>query len=177
MKLIIGLGNPGNKYKKTRHNIGFMVIDEITTNFQFPIFNFKSIFNAEISKKILKDEKIILVKPQTFMNNSGRAVKAIIDYYKITTEDIIVIHDDIDLNLGEIKIQQNRSSAGHNGVQSIIDSIGTKDFTRIRIGIKPINQEISIDTEKFVLQKFIKEEKEIIQETIERAAALVATAL
>ncbi len=176
MKLIIGLGNPGNKYKKTRHNIGFMVIDEITTNFQFPIFNFKSIFNAEISKKILKNQKIILVKPQTFMNNSGRAVKAIIDYYKITTEDIIVIHDDIDLNLGEIKMQKNRSSAGHNGVQSIIDSIGTKDFTRIRIGIKPINKEISIDTEKFVLQKFTKEE-EIVQKTIEKAAALVVAAL
>lgn len=176
MKLIIGLGNPGNKYKKTRHNIGFMVIDEITTNFQFPIFNFKSIFNAEISKKILKNQKIILVKPQTFMNNSGRAVKAIIDYYKITTEDIIVIHDDIDLDLGEIKMQQDRSSAGHNGVQSIIDSIGTKDFTRIRIGIKPINKEISIDTEKFVLQKFTKEE-EIVQKTIEKAAALVVAAL
>ena len=176
MKLIIGLGNPGNKYQETRHNIGFMVIDKIATNFQFSIFNFKLIFNAEISEKILKDEKIILVKPQTFMNNSGHTVKTIIDYYKIPIKDIIVIHDDIDLDLGEIKMQQDRSSAGHNGVQSIIDSIGTKDFTRIRIGIKPINKEISIDTEKFVLQKFTKEE-EIVQKTIEKAAALVVAAL
>jgi len=172
MKLIIGLGNPGSKYQGTRHNIGFMVINKISDD-----FNFKSIFNAEISKKILKDQKIILVKPQTFMNNSGQSIKSIIDYYKISIKNIIIIHDDIDLNLGEIKIQENCSSAGHKGVQSIIDTIGTKDFTRIRIGIKPTSQEESINTEKFVLQKFTPEEEIIIQETIEKVAVFVTTTL
>jgi len=172
MRLIIGLGNPGIKYQGTRHNIGFMVVDKITAD-----FNFKSIFNAEISKKIFRDQKIIIVKPQTFMNNSGSSIKSIIDYYKISIKDIIIIHDDIDLNLGEIKIQENRSSAGHKGVQSIIDAIGTKDFIRMRIGIKPTNQEEPINTEKFVLQKFTPEEGITIQETIEKAAALLATTL
>ena len=172
MKLIIGLGNPGAKYEKTRHNLGFLVVDEIAANFQFPIFNFQSIFNAEISKKISENQKIILAKPQTFMNNSGIAVKSIMDYYKIPAEDIIIIHDDIDLPLGEIKIQQGRGSAGHKGVQSIIDCLGTKNFIRIRIGIKPTDFNI-IDTEKFVLQKFTPEEEKIIEETIKKAAAII----
>ena len=156
MKLIIGLGNPGTKYEKTRHNIGFMVLDVLIKNEQFD------------------SKKVKLIKPQTFMNNSGQEVKKITDYYKIKPEDIIVIHDDIDLPLGEIKIQQNRSSAGHKGVQSIIDSLGTKDFTRMRIGIRP--EELIQETEKFVIQKFTQEEQDIINETIKKAATLVATA-
>lgn len=156
MKLIIGLGNPGTKYEKTRHNIGFMVLDVLIKNEQFD------------------SKKVKLIKPQTFMNNSGQEVKKITDYYKIPAKNIIIIHDDIDLPLGEIKIQQNRSSAGHKGVQSIIDSLGTKDFTRMRIGIRP--EELIQETEKFVIQKFTQEEQDIINETIKKAATLVATA-
>ena len=169
MKLIVGLGNPGIKYKKTRHNLGFRVIGELAEKFQ-------SAFNAEISEKRIKNQKIILVKPQTFMNNSGMAVKSIMDYYKIPVEDVIIIHDDIDLPLGEIKIQQGRSSAGHKGVQSVIDNLGSKDFIRIRIGIKPTQTE-NIDTEKFVLQKFTSKEEKIIKKTIKKAADLITTAL
>jgi len=157
MKLIIGLGNPGTKYKKTRHNIGFMVIDFLIKNEEF------------------NSKKVKLIKPQTFMNNSGQEVKKIVDYYKIPIENIIIIHDDIDLSLGEIKVQQNRSSAGHKGVQSIIDNLGTQDFIRMRIGIKP--EELKINTEKFVIQKFTEEEQEIINKTINKAATLIATAL
>jgi len=135
MKLIIGLGNPGKEYEKTRHNAGFLAVDKIIENFQFSIFNFQLKFNAEISQGIINNEKVISVKPQTFMNGSGQAVKAIADYYKIKPEDIIVIHDDLDIPLGKYKISKGKSSAGHKGVQSIIDLLGTKNFTRIRIGI------------------------------------------
>lgn len=156
MKLIVGLGNPGSKYEKTRHNLGFMVIDFLIENEQFD------------------SKKVKLIKPQTFMNNSGQAVKEITDYYKIDVKDIVVIHDDIDLPLGEIKIQQDRNSAGHKGVQSIIDALGTKDFIRVRIGIRP--EELTLDTEKFVIQKFTPEEEKIVQETIKKAAQLLQTA-
>ncbi|MAF20627.1 MAG: aminoacyl-tRNA hydrolase [Parcubacteria group bacterium] len=178
MKLIVGLGNPGTKYQKTRHNLGFLIIDEIAVNFQFSI-NFQSIFNAKISKKIIKNQKIILAKPQTLMNNSGQAVQKMVKYYKIPIEDIIIIHDEIDLLLGEIKIQKGRGAAGHNGVQSIIDQLGAKDFVRMRIGIKPIDgpKERIINTEKFVLKNFTSEEKDIIEQIIEKAAQIIITAL
>ncbi|OGZ24239.1 MAG: hypothetical protein A2896_00105 [Candidatus Nealsonbacteria bacterium RIFCSPLOWO2_01_FULL_43_32] len=146
MLLIVGLGNPGKKYEKTRHNVGSRVVGEL---------------------KSLNLKDIILVQPTTFMNESGRAVKKITKNYKLKTENLIVVHDDIDLPLGEFKIQKNRGSAGHKGVQSIIDSLGTKDFTRIRIGIKPEQYYRPFrSTEKFVLEKFTKDEEEILKEVI-----------
>ncbi|MCK5084398.1 MAG: aminoacyl-tRNA hydrolase [Candidatus Pacebacteria bacterium] len=165
MKLIIGLGNPGKKYEKTRHNTGFLVVNKIANNFQFPVSGFNSKFNAEISQDAIDNEKVILVKPLTFMNSSGQAVRAVLDYYKIDPRDIIVIHDDLDIPLGEYKISKNRNSGGHKGVQSIIDCLGTKDFTRIRIGIMTKNKKTP--TEKFVLEGFGKDEMEIIEEVIE----------
>ena len=164
MRLIVGLGNPGEEYKKTRHNAGFLAVNEIANNFHFPTSNSK--FNAEISQATLNNEKIFLVKPQTFMNNSGEAIRAIADYYKINTEDIIIIHDDLDIPLGEYKISKNKNSGGHKGVQSIIDYLGTKDFTRIRIGIMIENKKTP--TEKFVLEKFSIEEMEAVEEIIRR---------
>ena len=164
MRLIVGLGNPGEEYKKTRHNAGFLAVNEIANNFHFPTSNSK--FNAEISQATLNNEKIFLVKPQTFMNNSGEAIRAIADYYKINTEDIIIIHDDLDIPLGEYKISKNKNSGGHKGVQSIIDHLSTKDFTRIRIGIMIENKKTP--TEKFVLEKFSIEEMEVVEEIIRR---------
>jgi len=177
MKLIVGLGNPGEKYNETRHNAGFIVIDELSNKIGSNDWKIDMRFNANISQINLGSEKIILTKPQTFMNNSGIAVKSIADYYKISSEDILVIHDDIDLELGEIKIQKNRGSAGHNGVQSVIDNLKTKNFIRIRIGIKKINIEEKIETEKFVLQKFTEDEKIILRKTIKKAADLITAAL
>jgi len=177
MKLIIGLGNPGKKYEKTRHNLGFLAIDQLAEKIKINDWKIKMQFNANIAEENFNNEKIILAKPQTFMNNSGMAIKSITDYYKISAENILIIHDDIDLKLGEIKIQKNRSSAGHNGVQSIIDYLKTKDFIRIRLGIKPIDQETIIDIEKFVLQKFSKKEESIVQKIIKKAAALITAAL
>ncbi len=177
MKLIIGLGNPGEEYKKTRHNAGFLTIDKIANSFQFPVSSFQPDFNSEISQGLLDNEKIILVKPQTFMNESGKAIRAVLDYYKIKPEDIIVIHDDLDIPLGEYKISKNKNSGGHKGVQSIIDHLGTKDFTRFRIGIGIQNLSCKIPTEKFVLEKFSKNEIEVIEGVIEKICGEIAKLL
>lgn len=171
MKLIIGLGNPGEKYEKTRHNAGFLAVDKVVSSVKYQVLNTSLKFNAEISHGVINNEKIILAKPQTFMNNSGQAIQTILDYYKISLEDIIVIHDDLDIAIGKYKISKNRGSAGHKGVQSIIDYLGTKDFMRIRIGIGEnskvqdlANSRVQISTskkipvEKFVLEKFSTEE-------------------
>lgn len=170
MKLIIGLGNPGEKYKKTRHNAGFLAVDKLVSSIKYQVLSTQSKFKTEISQGLLDNEKVILVKPQTFMNESGKAVRAVLDYYKIKPEDIIVIHDDLDIPLGEYKISKNKNSGGHKGVQSVIDSLGTKDFTRIRIGIEIQNLPHKIPTEKFVLEKFGKEEIGIIESVIEKIA-------
>jgi len=181
MKLIIGLGNPGEKYEKTRHNAGFLAVDKIADNFQFPSFEFHGKFNAEISQDLIGSEKVILAKPQTFMNNSGEAIRAILDYYKMGPESVIVIHDDLDIAIGKYRISKNRGSAGHRGIQSIIDYLGTKDFTRVRIGIgikynglavlfeKENHKKISI--EKFVLQKFSDEEMMELEKVIDEIAS------
>jgi len=172
MILIIGLGNPDKKYEKTRHNAGFRVTDEIAVNFQFPILNSQSKFNAQISKGVIEDENVILAKPQTFMNNSGLSVKKIVASYKLQIPSIIVIHDDIDLPLGKIKIVKNRGSAGHKGIESIINNLKTRSFIRFRIGIQPKIGKPK-NPEKFVLQKFTKGEEKILEEAIEKAVKAI----
>ena len=175
MKLIIGLGNPDEEYKKTRHNAGFLAVDALVLILQATNYKLQANFNTEVSNGIIDNEKIILAKPQTFMNNSGQAVKAIIDYYKIKPEDIVVIHDDLDIPLGEYKISKNKNSGGHKGVQSIIDYLGTKDFTRIRIGIMTENKKTP--TEKFVLERFSGDEMGIVEGVIEEIAKNISTQL
>jgi peptidyl-tRNA hydrolase, PTH1 family len=160
MKLIIGLGNPGKKYALTRHNAGFMLVDKLQKEWKFPDFVVNKKFNAEISEGNLDGKKIIIVKPQTFMNLSGEAVKKIMDFYKLTPDDIIVIHDDLDIELGKYKIATDSSSAGHQGVQDIIDKLGTQKFKRIRIGIEGEEKRKKrlMPSDEFVLQKFLEEE-------------------
>lgn len=176
MKLIVGLGNPGAKYQKTRHNLGFLVIDYLAQNEEWKK---SKKTNCLYLKKQINSEAVELIKPQTFMNNSGRAVNYAQKKHYIKPEDIIVIHDDIDLPLGEIKIQKGRGSAGHHGVQSVIDQLGTKDFTRMRIGIKPINNTEGriTNAEKFVLENFTAEEKDLIKQIIEKAVQMITTAI
>jgi len=147
MLLIVGLGNPGKEYEKTRHNIGYLVIDELAKQ---------------------KSNNVVLLKPQTFMNNSGEAVLAAVNFYKIKPVDLWIIHDDVDLRLGEFKISKNRGSAGHKGVESIIKKLGTKDFNRVRIGTCPQKGKPEA-VEKFVLQNFTKTEEKTIKEVIGRA--------
>lgn len=176
MILIVGLGNPGKKYQKTWHNIGSRAVDEIAANFQFPIFNFQSIFNAKISKGIFKNQKITLAEPQTFMNNSGKAVKILHTKHKIQDTNLWIVHDDIDLPLGKIRIVKNRGSAGHKGVKSIIEELKTKDFIRFRIGIQPKTGKPK-NVEKFVLQPFNKEEEKIVKEVIKKTAEAIEFSL
>ncbi|MFA4880586.1 MAG: aminoacyl-tRNA hydrolase [Candidatus Doudnabacteria bacterium] len=166
MLLIIGLGNPGKQYQRTRHNVGFFVVEKLRENLKLPEFNLEKKFKAEITK----GKNLILAKPQTFMNNSGEAVSLLYNFYKTDPPHLLVAHDDLDILLGEYRIQQNKSSAGHKGVQSIIEALGTQDFNRLRIGIKTEMLE-KIPAEDFVLQKFSPEEKEIIFKTIKKALA------
>jgi len=179
MLLIVGLGNPEEKYKKTRHNAGFIAVDKLRKKWNFPEFKFNKKFNSETSispplekgelkgdlkNKLLyptNENKTILAKPQTSMNRSGEAVRKIMDYYKLTPENIIVIHDDLDIEIGKYKISANSSSAGHKGVQSIINNLGTQKFKRIRIGVEKIGgrkKRGNISGNKFVLQNFKEEE-------------------
>jgi len=173
MKLIVGLGNIGKEYEKTRHNVGFMAVDKISDFYKFENWSLEEKFETEIARGEIKNEKIILIKPQTFMNLSGRAVQKTMNFYKIETKDLIVIHDDLDIALGTFRLGFGRSSAGHKGVQSIIDYLGSKDFNRIRVGIQIPDRKIP--TEKYVLGNFSKEESGTINgilgclpETIEK---------
>lgn len=178
MILIVGLGNPGKKFEKTRHNLGFQIIDEFARNCKFPDFKLEKKFLAEISQEGITGKKIILAKPQTFMNNSGKSVKSLIRNWKLEIRNLVVIHDDIDLPLGEIKISKGRGSAGHKGVQSIINELGTKNFVRFRIGINPKPYTLDPKTlDKFVLQKFNKEEGKVLKEVIEKTCQAIEMAV
>lgn len=166
MKIIIGLGNPGEKYEKSRHNAGFIVIEQIKNKLDFPDFKIEKKFEAEISEGNFNNEKIILAKPQTFMNLSGQAIKKIADFYKTPTNDIIIIQDDLDINIGCFKISTSSSSAGHNGIQSIFDIFKTQQIKRVRIGIEGAEKKLErkIAGKDFVLENFSDEELENIKE-------------
>lgn len=135
MKLIVGLGNPGQEYDHTRHNLGFVFVDKLRDELSFPEFKLEKKFAAEISEGAAHEKKLLLVKPQTFMNLSGEAIQKIMAFYKLSPADLLIIHDDIDIPVGKYKIATDSSSAGHNGVQNIIDQLGTQTFQRLRIGI------------------------------------------
>jgi len=170
MKLIIGLGNPTAQYENTRHNAGFIILDEIQKQLEFPAFEMSKKFEAEISEKNLDGEKTILAKPQTFMNLSGKSVLAIMTFYKIAVTDLIIIHDDLDINLGLYKVSTDSSAAGHNGVSSIFETLGTQQIKRIRIGIEGAEKKLErqMSGSDFVLQKFNEEELEAVQKLTEK---------
>jgi peptidyl-tRNA hydrolase, PTH1 family len=145
MKLVVGLGNPGEKYKNTRHNTGYILIDILASKLGID-WSFDLKYNSEKAiYTTAKGEQYLLLKPQTFMNLSGDAVSRITNFYKILPQEITVIHDDLDLELGRVKTQIGASSAGHRGVEDIIEKLGTKDFKRIRVGIgKPVGTDIAV---------------------------------
>ncbi len=187
MKLIIGLGNPGDRYQNTRHNFGFMAIDYFQKENNFSAWENAEKFNAEISQGEINglpssenfgeaSQKIILAKPQTFMNLSGQTAKALTDFYKIPAADILVVHDDLDLPLGALRLSPNAGPAGHQGVKSVIESLGTQNFTRLRLGIKsPETKSFwglfkkSLPAEIFVLQNFSSAEKSVVEKIIKKA--------
>ena len=167
MKLIVGLGNPGTEYKNTRHNIGFMVIDHFAKQEKI-IFHKK--FNGMYAKIYKDGEFFLLLKPLSYMNLSGTIVKKYVDYFKIDPSNILVIHDDMDLPCGKIKIKCGGSSGGHNGVQNIIDEINSKNFSRFKIGI---DKNKDIDVVNYVLGQFTDSEFELINKAISISSKVI----
>ncbi len=178
--LIVGLGNPGEKYSRTRHNLGFVAIEEFVKH-KIPGERWSS--DKKLKSEILKYGDLILAKPQTYMNNSGMAVKLLVDYFKVEGEGIIIIHDELDLPLGKIKVRSGGAAAGHHGVESIIKSLGSDKFTRMRLGIgnlKTLSAERSgahVDTNKFVLEPFTSNEKSKVKHMIKQAVGALNTLL
>jgi PTH1 family peptidyl-tRNA hydrolase len=163
-KIIIGLGNPGEKFKKSRHNIGFLICDEILRkfdNFESEIKFFGQIYKLN-NKKYFKNKEFLIIKPLTYMNESGKCVKEIINNYPITLNNLLIIHDDIDLNFGRIKFKFGGGSAGHKGVESIIDKLNDDNFCRLRFGISRPPE--GIDPVDYVLQDFMNKELRLIKE-------------
>ena len=166
MKLVVGLGNPGLKYAQTRHNFGFMVIEELVRRHGVTLT--AGSFSALSGSVRINGEKVILLMPQTFMNNSGRAVGPAANYYRIAPEDILVIYDDLDLALGEVRLRAKGSAGGHNGMKSIIAALGTQEFARLRLGIdRPTHSEGVIN---YVLSNFPKADQPLVEEVITTAA-------
>lgn len=167
MKLICGLGNPGKEYENTRHNVGFMIIDNYCKSEKF-----SEKFNGLYMQKQIFGEKIIFLKPQSFMNLSGNVVKPFVDYFKIDEKDILIIRDDLDLPLGKIRIKFDSSSGGDNGIKSIINSLGNQKFYQFKIGI---SNDKNKDTKDYVLGNFTKTEKEILNKIIEDSEKYIET--
>ena len=162
MKLIAGLGNIGAKYTFTRHNAGFMLIDSIALNSDLCLKE-NSRLKCFMTKFTSNNEEYLLIKPTTFMNLSGESLRAVVDYYKIAIEDILIVYDDLSLELGKIRFRPSGSDGGHNGIKSIIKHLGTNNIARLKIGIGP---QPGIPSEVFVLQNFSKEELEKLKETL-----------
>ena len=169
--IVVGLGNPGQEYKRTRHNLGFLVLDCLTKRHHTSFT--KRGMKAKWASVTYTDEKVALAKPQTFVNLSGQSIKALLKQFNLTEEELIVVHDDLDLPLGEVRRKVGGGSGGHNGLKSIIDELKTNEITRVRIGIgRPPGKK---DPAKFVLEPFSNSEKEEIKVAIEQAADEVET--
>ena len=162
MKLIAGLGNIGTKYTFTRHNTGFMLADSFALNNELQ-FRENSRLKCFMTNLRNGTDDFLIIKPTTFMNLSGEAVRAVMDYYKIAIEDILIVYDDLSLELGRIRFRANGSDGGHNGIKSIIQHLGTQEFARLKIGIGP---QPNLPAEVFVLQNFTKEELETLKDTL-----------
>lgn len=186
MKLIVGLGNPGERYENTRHNLGFLVIDHLlkalgTSKVEW---NHTNKLKSDIALFPLKEEKVLLAKPQTFMNSSGTAVQLIAQFYKIEPDDLWIVYDELDLPLGHIKIRFGGAAAGHHGVESVMETIGTDKFWRFRLGIgeshdktHPVGRQELRDAKEYVLDQFHSAEKGKARELVKRGSDALQMAL
>ena len=173
MKIIVGLGNPEGDYSKTRHNMGFNVINALAQDYEIDVS--KSNFDAEFGSGIIENQKVILVKPQTFMNLSGKSVLQFVNFYKIQLEDLIIIYDDVDIEISKIRIRKNGSPGSHNGMKSVTEELNSEDFPRIRVGIgKPEDGE---DMISYVIGAIKEEDKEGLDKGVEKAFEAVVIAL
>jgi len=168
MILVVGLGNPGQKYQKTRHNLGFMVLDKLANTSWTKKDRFKTLVS-------FLDPRTILIKPQTMMNNSGEAVAKAASFYKVEPANIWIVHDDLDLRVGQLKIKMGGGTAGHKGLESVVSFLKTEDFVRFRLGID--HPSMNLPTEEYVLLSFKKEEEEKIQLLIRKTVKAIKLAL
>lgn len=168
MKLIVGLGNPGRKYEKTRHNVGFRVIDELARRWQIELTPRRS--RGKLGSGRVKDQRVVLLKPTTYMNRSGRAVREELSFRKLQPQDLLVVLDDMALPLGRLRIRARGSAGGHNGLSNVIDELGSEAFARLRMGIEWIEGRHAV---RYVLSAFAPEEEQQIAQTILRAADAV----
>ena len=171
MKIIVGLGNPGIKYAGSRHNMGFSVATELSDKFDIP-FNKKEC-KAVTGHGFISGEKVVLAMPQTFMNLSGEAVSELLSFYKCEVSDLIIIYDDIDLDVGKLRIRTHGSAGGHNGIKNIIEHLGSEEFDRVKLGVgsKPEGWDLA----DYVLSRFPKEDLPAIRESVSKAADAVVT--
>ena len=173
LRLIVGLGNPGASYAKTRHNAGFMVVDKLALDFEFSFDKRK--FEAVYGRGVIEQSRAVVTKPMAFMNRSGAPLKKLADFFKISSEDMLVIHDDIDLAFGRLKIKEKGGHGGHNGLRSLIDAFGGDNFTRLRIGVGRSEADTSVSGH--VLGRFTQEETEKLDQIITGARDAVVTIL
>lgn len=169
MWLLVGLGNPGSRYARTRHNIGFMVMDRLAESLGL---DFREKTDYRACSGSISGHKVVLMEPLTFMNRSGSAVRKVFSKYAVLRENIILIHDDLDLASGRLKIRKRGSAGGHKGIESVIQNLGTQDFIRVRIGI---GRDPFVPTEDYVLSKFGKDEKPLMKDAVQKAVDAVCS--
>ena len=169
MKLIVGPGNPGKEYHKTRHNIGYMVLDKCSEKFNFSFDSNK--FNGKYGFAMINNEKYLFLLPEKYMNLSGEVIIEFVNYYKISLDDILIVSDDLDMDVGKIKLKSSGSSGGHNGLKNIELYLGTSNYKRLKIGIA---NNKNIDTKDYVLGKFTKEEQLMIDEAVIKAVNIIS---
>jgi len=171
---VVGLGNPGLKYEFTRHNIGFRIVDSFARDIEIEFKKVKSYYSL-ISRGMINNNKVMLVKPQTFMNLSGRAVSKVVYYYKIPFRDLLIIYDDLNLELGQIRIRKKGSAGGHNGIESIMQYLNSEDIPRLRIGIGNPSANFNFDCISYVLSNFNDDEEDRIKETVKLSTEAIKT--
>jgi PTH1 family peptidyl-tRNA hydrolase len=168
MKVVVGLGNPGGRYAGTRHNVGFAVVDALAESPRAG--RFQSRFQAQVAELLEEPHKVLLVKPETFMNLSGRCVRQVMDFYQVPVSDLLVVSDDINLPLGKLRARARGTHGGHNGLRDIQNHLGTTEYARLRIGVDAPRQDDAVD---HVLGRFRAVERRVIEDAVERAAQAV----
>lgn len=173
---MVGLGNPGLKYKFTRHNIGFRIVDNLARNIEIEFKKVKSYYSL-ISRGMINNHKVILLKPQTFMNLSGRAVSKVVSYYKIPLRDLLIVYDDLNLELGQVRIRKKGSTGGHKGIESIMQYLDSEEIPRLRIGIGNSSENFNFNYVPYVLSNFNNEERDKIGEVIQLSTDAIKTVI
>jgi len=176
LKIVVGLGNPGLKYEFTRHNIGFRVVDSLARNIEIEFKKVKSYYSL-ISRGMINNYKVMLVKPQTFMNLSGRAVSKVVFYYKIPLQDLLIVYDDLNLEFGQVRIRKKGSAGGHKGIESIMQYLHSEEIPRLRIGIGSPSVNFNFDCVSYVLSNFSDDEEDKIKETIKLSTKAIKTVI